>query len=95
LIVGASGGVGTYAMQPAKAAGLATAGLGLTFAALTAVAIQVFENARGVYGAALAIGASFTLRAAGDVGNGALSWLSPIGWGSAPSPTATTGGGRS
>lgn len=62
--------------------GVATAGLGLTFAALTAVAAQVFENARGVYGAVgLAIGASYVLRAAGDVGNGALSWVSPIGWG--------------
>ena len=62
--------------------GVATAGLGLTFAAVTAVAAQVLENARSAYGAvALALGASYVLRAAGDVGNGALSWLSPIGWG--------------
>lgn len=62
--------------------GAATAGVGLTFAALTACAAQVFENARAVYGAvALAIGASYVLRAVGDIGNGALSWLSPIGWG--------------
>jgi ABC-2 type transport system permease protein len=61
--------------------GLATAGVGLAFAALTAVAGQVFESPRGVYGAVgLALGASFVLRAAGDVGNAALSWLSPIGW---------------
>jgi ABC-2 type transport system permease protein len=60
---------------------VATACVGLTFAALTAVAAQVFENVRSVYGAvALAIGASNVLRAAGDVGNEALSWLSPIGW---------------
>jgi len=62
--------------------GLATAGVGLTFAALTAVAAQVFENTRAVYGAvALALGVAYVLRAVGDVGNGALSWLSPIGWG--------------
>jgi ABC-2 type transport system permease protein len=62
--------------------GLAVAGVGLTFAGLTAVAVQVFENPRGVYGAvALALGVAYVLRAAGDVGGGALSWLSPIGWG--------------
>lgn len=62
--------------------GTALAGVGITFAALTALAAQVFENTRGVYGAvALAIGAAYALRAAGDAGNGALSWASPIGWG--------------
>ncbi|MFC7529986.1 ABC transporter permease [Actinoplanes sp. GCM10030250] len=60
----------------------ALAGVGLLFATLTAVAAQVFEHARGVYGAVgLAIGAAFMLRAAGDAGNTALSWASPIGWG--------------
>jgi ABC-2 type transport system permease protein len=62
--------------------GLATTGVGLVFAALTAVAVQVFESARAVYGAVgAAIGAAFLLRAAGDGGNDVLSWLSPIGWG--------------
>jgi ABC-2 type transport system permease protein len=62
--------------------GLAAAMVGMFFAALTAVAVQIFENPRSVYGAVgLAIGVSFVLRAAGDAGNGALSWLSPIGWG--------------
>jgi ABC-2 type transport system permease protein len=62
--------------------GLAVAGVGLTFAAVTAVAVQVFENHRAVYGAVAAVlGASWVLRAAGDAGNGTLSWLSPIGWG--------------
>ncbi|MEV4622465.1 phosphotransferase [Asanoa sp. NPDC049573] len=41
--------------------------VGLTFAALTAVAAQVFENVRAAYGAVgLTIGAAFVLRAAGD-----------------------------
>lgn len=62
--------------------GAAMAGVGATFAALTAVAVQVFENARAAYGTvALALGAAYVLRAAGDVGDGTLSWLSPIGWG--------------
>ena len=61
--------------------GVSVATVGLTFAALTAVAVQVFENTRAAYGAVgLAIGAAFVLRAAGDAGNGALSWVSPIGW---------------
>lgn len=61
--------------------GAATAAVGITFAALTAVAAQLFENTRAVYGCvAFVLGAAFTMRAAGDAGNGVLSWLSPIGW---------------
>lgn len=68
---------------------VATAGVGLTFASLTAVAAQVFENTRGVYGAvAFALGISFVLRALGDVGDGTLSWASPIGWGQRTFPYA-------
>ncbi|HET6481790.1 MAG TPA: hypothetical protein VFG35_17395 [Actinoplanes sp.] len=56
--------------------------VGLVFASLTAAAAQVFENTRAVYGTvAMLLGAAFALRAAGDVGNGALSWASPLGWG--------------
>ncbi len=62
--------------------GAAIAAVGLTFAAVTAAAAQVFSNARAVYGAVgLVLGAAYVLRAAGDVGDGALSWASPIGWG--------------
>ena len=62
--------------------GAAVAAVGFTFAALTAVAAQVFENARAAYGSVGAVlGAAFVLRAAGDTGNGLLSWFSPIGWG--------------
>ncbi|HET9140974.1 ABC transporter permease [Actinophytocola sp.] len=69
--------------------GFAMAGVGVTFAGLTAVAAQVFENTRAVYGAVgLAIGAAYALRAAGDVGNEALSWMSPIGWGQRTFPYA-------
>jgi ABC-2 type transport system permease protein len=69
--------------------GASIAAVGITFAALTAVAAQVFENARAAYGAvAMVLGAAFVLRAAGDVGNSTLSWLSPIGWGQRTFPYA-------
>jgi ABC-2 type transport system permease protein len=62
--------------------GAAIAAVGVVFAALTAIAAQVFENVRAVYGSvALVLAAAYVLRAAGDVGSGALSWVSPIGWG--------------
>ncbi|TSD98876.1 ABC transporter permease [Gordonia rubripertincta] len=62
--------------------GAALAGVGLTFATLTALAAQIFENPRSVYGSITAmIGLAYVLRAIGDVGNGAMSWLSPIDWG--------------
>jgi ABC-2 type transport system permease protein len=61
---------------------VALAGVGLVFAALTALAAQVFEHTRGVYGfTGLILGASYALRAAGDAGNTAFAWASPIGWG--------------
>ncbi|NNH69303.1 ABC transporter permease [Nocardia uniformis] len=61
---------------------IALAGLGITFAALTAVVAQLFEYPRGVYGSvSLLLAAAYVLRAVGDVGDGTLSWLSPIGWG--------------
>jgi len=55
--------------------------LGLVFAGIATVAAQVTENTRVVYGAGGALlGLAFVLRAVGDVGDGAASWLSPIGW---------------
>jgi ABC-2 type transport system permease protein len=69
--------------------GVAVAAVGLTFAALTALAAQIFESARTAYGAvALVLGAAFVLRAAGDTGSGTLSWFSPIGWGQRTFPYA-------
>ncbi|MEV6635152.1 ABC transporter permease [Actinoplanes sp. NPDC051470] len=61
--------------------GAAVTAVGVTFAALTAVAAQLFENARAVYGSVgTVLGAAYLLRAAGDAGDNGLSWLSPIGW---------------
>ena len=47
---------------------------------------QTTSAASGMVGAA--IGGAYLLRAAGDVGDGTLSWLSPIGWGQAMRPFA-------
>ena len=70
--------------QPAEgsfALGASLAGVGLVFAGIAAVAAQVTQTSssmNGIVGAA--IGAAYLVRAAGDVGDGTLSWLSPIGW---------------
>ena len=64
--------------------GLAAALAGLVFGAAALVAAQLTQATRTMYGlAGMVIAASYVLRAVGDVGNHALSWLSPIGWGQA------------
>ncbi|MFM9373478.1 ABC transporter permease [Streptomyces sp. Da 82-17] len=62
--------------------GFAHAAAGIAFAGVAAVTVQITPHTRGATGMALAvIGLAYVLRAAGDAGdNGALSWLSPIGW---------------
>lgn len=69
--------------------GLSFTLLGLLFASVALVAAQVSENTRVSYGIAGAVlGASFVLRAVGDIGDGTLSWLSPIGWAQKTRPFA-------
>ena len=54
---------------------------GIVFAGVALLAAQLTDGARSMYGITGAvIAVSYGLRAIGDVGNGALSWLSPIGW---------------
>ncbi|MFJ6485030.1 ABC transporter permease [Streptomyces sp. NPDC091682] len=61
--------------------GLAHAGVGIVFACVAAITVQITAHSRAASGMALAvIGAAYALRASGDVGNDTLSWLSPIGW---------------
>jgi ABC-2 type transport system permease protein len=78
--------------QPAAgsfAFGASLTGVGLLFTGVAAVAMQVSQTTSGAYGLTGAvIGAAYALRAAGDVGDGTLSWLSPIGWGQAMRPYA-------
>jgi ABC-2 type transport system permease protein len=69
--------------------GASLAGVGLFFAGVAAVAMQVSQTTSGASGLTGAVvGAAYGLRAAGDVGDGTLSWLSPIGWGQAMRPYA-------
>lgn len=61
--------------------GAALACSGLVFTAVAAVAAQLSPSARFARGAAFSVlAAAFTVRAVGDAGSGALSWLSPLGW---------------
>jgi ABC-2 type transport system permease protein len=69
--------------------GASLAGVGILFAGVAAVAVQVSQSTGGAYGLVGAVlGAAYALRAAGDVGDGTLSWLSPIGWSQAMQPYA-------
>ena len=62
--------------------GLATGLVGLLFAAIAAAAAQLTQSARAANGMAAAVlGGAYLLRAAGDSGPTALSWVSPLGWG--------------
>ncbi len=68
------------------ALGLANAGVGLSFTAVAAVAMQPSANTRACSGWATgALGLAFVLRMMGDISYGRpaafLSWLSPFGWG--------------
>lgn len=73
----------------ALAFGAALVGAGMVFAGVALTAGQVASSARATNGAATAaVGAAFVLRAVGDVGDGRLSWLSPIGWAQAIRPYA-------
>ncbi|MBA0053004.1 ABC transporter permease [Streptomyces sp. AJS327] len=61
--------------------GLACASVGIVLAAVAVVTTQLTAHARGASGMAFAVlGLAYALRAAGDVGDAALSWMSPIGW---------------
>lgn len=69
--------------------GLAFLLFGVFMAALTLVFAQLTENTRVVYGlGGLVLGAAFVLRAIGDIGDGTVSWLSPIGWAQKTRPFA-------
>lgn len=78
-----SAGLTAYGLAAADSFGL---GLGLTavgwvFTGTALVAMQLTASTRSAYGfAGAVIAVSYVLRAIGDVGNGVLSWCSPIGW---------------
>lgn len=70
--------------------GAATGLVGMTFAGVTAVTVQLSEYSRSAAGLAGAVlGVAFVLRALGDmvrVGGSALSWVSPLGWAAQTGP---------
>lgn len=69
--------------------GASMGAVGIVFAAIGVVAAQITENASTVYGIGGAVlGVAYLLRAAGDIGEGTLSWLSPIGWAQGMRPFA-------
>jgi ABC-2 type transport system permease protein len=69
--------------------GLSFALFGLFMAALTLAVAQVTENTRVVYGiGGIVLGVAFVVRAVGDIGDGSISWLSPIGWAQKTRPFA-------
>jgi ABC-2 type transport system permease protein len=69
--------------------GASMVGIGMVFAGVAAVTAQVASGSRAALAAGgLAIGIAFVLRAIGDVGNGVLSWTSPIGWAQSIRPYA-------
>lgn len=61
--------------------GFSVAWVGVVFAGVAILAAQFSPYACGATGlAGGALGLVYALRAAGDLGDGTLSWLSPIGW---------------
>lgn len=55
---------------------------GMVFMGLALIFAQVSSTSRGAWGlSGAAIGVAYALRAVGDVGDNAATWLSPIGWG--------------
>ncbi|RDI44416.1 ABC transporter permease [Nocardia mexicana] len=64
--------------------GAGVGAVGLVFAAITAVTVQITEYSRAASGlAGAALGVAYVVRAAGDSireGGSALSWLSPLAW---------------
>ena len=69
--------------------GASFAAVGLFFAGVAILAAQVTENTRVVYGVSGAlVGLAYVMRIAGDIGDGTLSWFSPIGLGQKARPFA-------
>ena len=90
IVVAMNAAVGVLSSASLLAEGLPTAGslvLGASFAAMglfftgaALVAAQITENTRVVYGSSGALlGLAYVMRIVGDIGDGRVSWFSPIG----------------
>lgn len=61
--------------------GAALASVGIAFSGIAILVVQLMEHARGAIGVSTGlVAAAYSFRAIGDVGDGLLSWFSPIGW---------------
>jgi ABC-2 type transport system permease protein len=75
LLIAGLPAVGSFAF------GASMVGVGMVFGGGGAIAAQVASSSRAALAAGgVLVGIAFVLRAIGDVGNGVLSWASPIGW---------------
>jgi ABC-2 type transport system permease protein len=83
-------GVGGFAPTGSALLAASVALVGLAFAAVTTITVQLTEYSRAAAGLAGGVlGAAFVLRAGGDMaaeGGTLLSWLSPLGWGQQTAP---------
>lgn len=74
-------GIESVDLQGSLLYGAALGASGFMFAALTMLFAQLSASSRGTVGLSFAaLLAFYMLRAAGDIGDGAVSWLSPLGW---------------
>ncbi|PSL05290.1 ABC-2 type transport system permease protein [Haloactinopolyspora alba] len=100
VAVGANLLIGAVVAGGFVALGLPTAGsltfgaslcaVGVVFAGVASVTVQLTEHARTANAMAGAVvGVAYVVRAAGDVGESGLSWLSPFGWAQATRPFAS------
>jgi ABC-2 type transport system permease protein len=69
------------AVADSVALGVGLAATGAVFTGVALLAAQLTSSPRAAYGlTGVVLAIAYVLRAIGDVGNEALSWLSPIGW---------------
>lgn len=74
-------GIDSMDLEGSLLYGAALGAIGLVFASITAVFAQLSQNARSTIGFSLAVLLlGYFIRAVGDIGNEALSWLTPLGW---------------
>jgi len=74
-------GIESMGMEGSLLYGAALGGTGILFTGVTALFAQASENARNATGYAIAtLLVVYLVRAVGDVGDGILSWFSPLGW---------------
>ncbi len=89
-LVSAANGLDRSGIAGSLVIGASAAGVGLSGLGVGAVAGQVASTSRGAnaLGSAVLL-AFYVLRMLGDLGDGRLTWASPIGWGQLMQPYAT------